>query len=259
MPKLEMPDGAMLSVYIEGAGRDVLFVSGLGGSASVWDRAVASTDGQFRAITFDQRGIGESSRGTTKISTETLAEDGWRILDRFGEGSPILVGHSMGGAIVQAMQRQRPDHAAGLVISGSWAGPNRFMNALFGMRLDILENSPAGYASCVMLLAYPAAWLSDNWDMYESAVRQAPISSTDRLVIRERTEALMAHDMRRDLPEMKTPALVLGSTDDQVIPSFLQDELSDLLPNAHAHRFEGGGHGFTETMPEAFADSLRKP
>ncbi|MFZ9072812.1 MAG: alpha/beta fold hydrolase [Paracoccaceae bacterium] len=254
--EVKLPDGATLSFNVRGTGRDVLFVSGLGGNASVWDRVVASIGGKCRSITFDQRGIGKSTRGTSKISTDTLAEDGWRILDKIGEGRPILVGHSMGGAIVQAMQKQRPDQAAGLVISGSWAGPNRFMTALFRMRLDLLEKSPQAYASCVMLMAYPADWLNDNWDVYENASRQAPESSQARLIMRERTEALLAHDLRRDLPNMKVPALVIGSADDQVVPSFLQDELIKSLPTSQAHRFEGGGHGFTETRPEAFSRCL---
>ena len=254
--EVRLPDGATLSANVRGTGRDVLFVSGLGGNASVWDRVVASIGGKCRSITFDQRGIGKSTRGASKISTDTLAEDGWRILDKIGEGRPVLVGHSMGGAIVQAMQKQRPDHAAGLVISGSWAGPNRFMSALFRMRLDLLEKSPQAYASCVILLAYPADWLNDNWDVYESASRQVPESAQARLIMRERTEALLAHDLRRDLRDMKVPALVVGSADDQVVPSFLQDELIDLLPNAQAHRFDGGGHGFTESIPEAFVQRL---
>ena len=257
MSKVKMPDGAILSARINGVGRDVLFVSGLGGTAAVWDRAVGALGGSIRAITFDQRGIGESTRGEAAVSIESLAEDSWRLLDDVGEGRPFLVGHSMGGAIVQAMEQRRPGQAAGLAISASWAGPSRYMSALFRMRMDLLDKCPQAYASCVTLLAYPAGWLNANWDVYENAVKQAPDSATARLVICERTQALMAHDMRRDLRGMNAPTLVLGSKDDQVVPSFLQDELIELLPNAQTHWFDGGGHGFTETKPEEFARRLK--
>ena len=79
-------------------------------------------------------------------------------------------------------------------------------------------------------------------------------SETEAAIIRERIEALLAHDCRVRLARLRTPALVLGSEDDMIVPVYLQEELAALLSGAPLHRFDTGGHFFPVTRP---ADTAR--
>src|SRR5258705_12733047 len=63
-----LPDGARLTVHIEGQGPDLLLVSGLGGTASFWSPLVAALAARFRVVRFDQRGIGASTRGEVPVT-----------------------------------------------------------------------------------------------------------------------------------------------------------------------------------------------
>src|SRR5690554_1844867 len=86
-------DGAVLSGSRQGAGSPVVLISGLGGSAGFWAPVVARLSGG-ECITFDQRGIGKSSRGSARVSIHQLALDVLTLLDVLQIESATLLGHS---------------------------------------------------------------------------------------------------------------------------------------------------------------------
>src|SRR3954468_23907515 len=137
---LRLEDGAEIAVHVDGDGRDLLLVSGLGGTAAFWEPVVAPLrERGFRVIRFDQRGIGAS---TGALDIDRLAQDSLAVLDHAGSASALLLGHSTGGVILQAMALAEPSRVAGLVLSGSWLRPNRYMTELFRSRLAILRIAP---------------------------------------------------------------------------------------------------------------------
>jgi aminoacrylate hydrolase len=129
--RLELADGAELSVHVDGAGPDLLLVSGLGGTAAFWEPCVAALARHFRLIRFDQRGIAASTRGTAQTDIERLGRDAFAVLDHVGSRRAVLLGHSTGGVILQSMALATEKRIAGLILSGTWARPNRYMAELF--------------------------------------------------------------------------------------------------------------------------------
>src|SRR5918994_3620886 len=100
--RVRLRDGAELAVHVDGKGRDLLLVTGLGGTAAFWDPVVAPSASRFRIIRFDQRGIGRSTRGTAPVDIDRLAQDAFAVLDHVGADRPLLLGHSTGGVILQS-------------------------------------------------------------------------------------------------------------------------------------------------------------
>src|SRR5258705_5843417 len=78
------------------------------------------------------------------MSFEALAEDVEFTISQSGLERPILVGHSMGGMVVQTMLRRRPDDYAAAVLSctspafGNPAGD--FQKKFVADRLEPLDN-----------------------------------------------------------------------------------------------------------------------
>src|SRR5215207_3181939 len=87
---LRLEDGAALAVQVDGEGRDLLLVTGLGGTAAFWEPVVAPLrERGFRVIRFDQRGIGASTRGADAVDIDGLAEDSFAVLElRQPPGAP---------------------------------------------------------------------------------------------------------------------------------------------------------------------------
>lgn len=257
MLTVDAPDGASLVVTLEGEGRDILLVSGLGGTAGFWAPTVPALAAEFRITRFDQRGIGASTRGSAPCDIDLLARDCLAVMDAAGIERAVFVGHSTGGAIGQALARMAPERLAGLVLSATWLKPSRYMDALFGARRRILDLDPAAYAATGAILGYAPAWLERNWATFEAATAKPPASDAARRVVRERIDALLAFDGSDRAASIACPILVMGARDDAIVPAFLQDDLAAALPTGRqVLMYEDGGHFFPVTRTDEFVRDL---
>ncbi len=243
---------------IQGSGPPLLLVTGLGGMAKFWAPAALELEKQHTVITFDHRAIGASTRGSAPVSIDLLASDTGVVLEAVGVEQTLFLGHSMGGAIGQSFVRQHPGRVSGLVLSGTWLKPNRFMQTLFASRLKLLEADAAGYAALGTLMGYPPDWLEANWATIELAIAGAPQSAAQMSSIVERINALLAFDGSAHAAAFTGPVLVQGAKDDMIVPSYLQDELAAAIPHAARHVFGDGGHLFPVSRTLEFVRTLRQ-
>lgn len=249
-------DGASLRVFREGQGRPLLLVTGLSGTAGFWNDIAATFARSFEVLRFDQRGIGASSRGEVPCSIELLAQDCLSVLDAAGLDRAVVLGHSTGGCIGQALARQAPERLDGLILSGSWLQPSRYMSGLFGARRAILAADPHAYAATSVLAAYPPSWIEANWHIYEAGLEAAPVTPQARAVVAERIDALLAFDGSAGIASLPMPVLVMGARDDMVVPAFLQEALAAALPGCRKAILETGGHLFPVSRPDAFTATV---
>ena len=256
MQMIALDDGAQARVEVAGDGTALVLISGLGGTLDFWDKLVEELGPSVQCVRFDQRGTGRSERGSQAVSISSLAADSWHILDTLDVKQPVLCGHSTGGAIVQEMELMRPGAARGIILSGTWAGPNLFMTRLFQLRQEILARMPECYAELSALLGSPPRYLHEAPDVLQRAMDHVP-SEAEARVTRERMHALLAHNCRDRLAHITTPALVLGAEDDMIVPAYLQEELVALLGNYQLHMFDKGGHFYPITRSSETADAMR--
>ena len=112
-------DGQRLH-YVDtgGTGPAIVMIHGLGGT--LWNFTYALVDklsGEFRVIAVDRPGSGYSARADdapAKLSTQanTLA----KFMRALGLKQPLLVGHSLGGALSLAIALDHPDCAGALAL-----------------------------------------------------------------------------------------------------------------------------------------------
>lgn len=253
---VEARDGATLHGLVTGQGPTLLLVTGLSGTAAFWSSTAAALARSFRVISFDQRGIGASSRGSAPCTIDQLAEDCFSVLDATGTDRAVVLGHSTGGCIGQAMARLAPGRLDGLILSATWLRPSRYMTSLFGTRRAILAANPHAYAATSALMSYPPNWIEANWAAYEAALAAAPVSAQAQQIVRERIDALMSFDGSDAVASLAMPIKIMGARDDIVVPAFLQEELAAALPGSRKTILETGGHLFPVSRPDAFTASV---
>lgn len=256
--RLTLADGAELAVHIDGTGADLMLVTGLGGTAAFWDPVVPALARDFRVIRFDQRGIAESTRGTAFTDIDQLARDAEAVLDHVASRRAVLLGHSTGGVILQAMALASEARIAGLVLSGTWARPNPYMTELFRMRGEVLKVLPREYAAMVGFLGYTADWLNANWEKYQAMLAGAPVSPAQQKVVAERIAAIMTFDRSKDVHRITVPTLVQGAEDDLIVPAYLNRELASLIRHARLEMFPTGGHMYPVTRSDAFVAAVTR-
>jgi pimeloyl-ACP methyl ester carboxylesterase len=91
-----------IDYFAAGEGRSVVLVHGITESRRTWDPLVAPLIAAgYRVVAIDLRGHGDSSR-TAPYDLATMAGDLGAVLGHEGLDDALLIGHSLGGAVVSA-------------------------------------------------------------------------------------------------------------------------------------------------------------
>ena len=110
-----------------GPGRAVVLSHGAGVDHTMFDAQLpALRQAGYRVIAWDLRGHGASTLAAgTGFTADDALDDLATLLDHLRLDRPVLVGHSLGGNLSQALVRRDPGRAGGLVvIDSAWnAGP----------------------------------------------------------------------------------------------------------------------------------------
>jgi pimeloyl-ACP methyl ester carboxylesterase len=96
----------------------MLFLHGLTDSGEGWPEAVAHWQGDYAIVTVDQRGHGGSPRFTEDQLAahpgDVMVDDAVALLE--GLDRPVVIGHSLGGAVALAAAVRRPELVRALVL-----------------------------------------------------------------------------------------------------------------------------------------------
>ena len=115
------PDGPLQLAVAEagGGGRPLLAVHGFAGAKedfTDWLEPLAGLG--WHAVAIDQRGHGESSKSDDEAaySFDAFADDLLAALDALGWERAVVLGHSMGGMVVQTALLRAPERFHGVVL-----------------------------------------------------------------------------------------------------------------------------------------------
>lgn len=244
------------------AGPDVLFVMGFGMRGQVWAPQIDDLRADHRCYYFDNRGLGESDpppRRTWRM--EDMADDAMRVLDEAGLDAAHVVGVSMGGMIAQHIALRAPHRVRSLSLIATHPGGFENRPTGEGLRLVLKANSAAGEARVKLLkqLLYPKEFL-DTADIEEMAESMSlrfgqPAALSSRL---GQLSAIMRHDTRARLGEIRVPTLVVRPAQDILVSPSGSDALAAGIPGATLMHLPKGGHGAILQCASEINAALRK-
>lgn len=147
----------------------IVLLHGLRGFSGTWRTLAAALCGRYRLFALDQRGRGESDWDSgCNYYTDAYLADLETVVDWFGLGRFVLVGHSMGGTTSYVYASRHPQRVAALVIEdiapgASVSGP--------GARRVVAEMSamPESFASWAEARAY---WRAHRSTLGDAAIEQ---------------------------------------------------------------------------------------
>ena len=181
----------------------IVFLHGIGGNARAFTSQLRYFGSDWRAIAWDMPGYGGSAP-LAAVSIAALAEALSRFLDQLGVARPVLVGHSIGGMIVQQLVAERADAAGAIVLAqtspafgrpeGDWQ--RDFIAARLGP-LDRGETMP-GLAPGLV-----AELVGDDPDPEGLALARACMAAVPEASYRAMMRALMGFDLRDALPRLR--------------------------------------------------------
>jgi len=98
-----------------GTGRSLVFLSGIGDTAHVFDTFAPRFSNRFRVIGITRRGFGASSRPLSGYTVPRLAKDIESVLDALHIHEPVLIGHSIAGEEMSYIAARKSIRLGGLV------------------------------------------------------------------------------------------------------------------------------------------------
>jgi pimeloyl-ACP methyl ester carboxylesterase len=98
-----------------GAGTALLFLTGMGNSAYIYDEFAPRFVAKFRVIALTRRGHGDSDYPITGYDVNTLTEDVRQLMDSLEIDKAILVGHSMSNVELCHFAALHPERIVKLV------------------------------------------------------------------------------------------------------------------------------------------------
>lgn len=130
--KLVPPRGAFTSIstgrlhYVDcGSGPAILLVHGLGGNLAHFDCGLIDDLAKdFRVVAIDRPGSGYSERpATAPANVRSQARQVAEVIEKLEIDNPLVVGHSLGGAISLALALEKPQLVRGLALLAPLALP----------------------------------------------------------------------------------------------------------------------------------------
>lgn len=111
-----MVNDAELAYSDKGHGQPIVFLHAFPLNQNMWAAQVADLCPSHRVITFDWRGFGGSSLGSSKPSLSVFADDLANLLDHLEIEDATICGLSMGGYAAFAFFRQYPNRIKALIL-----------------------------------------------------------------------------------------------------------------------------------------------
>lgn len=243
------------------AGTPVLLLMGLAMPGRAWGFQLPDLARFHRVATFDNRGVGGTSRAPGPYRMEQLADDALAVLDGLGWADAHVVGVSMGGMIAQWLALRAPTRLRSLTLIATHAGglravPPHPKGAALFVRAQLGDRRARG-AALEQLLFPPTflarcdrTWLrktltDDLGDPPPLATRRAQIA------------AVLRHNSAAQLGKLHSlPTLLVRPGQDILVRPGEVDRLARLLPHAQVLRLDDAGHGLIRQVPEVLNPAL---
>jgi 3-oxoadipate enol-lactonase len=234
----------------------LVFLHGIGGAARAWRGQLEFFGKRYRAIAWDMPGYGGSAP-LPAISIAALARALQEFLQRAGTKNPILVGHSIGGMIVQQLLATNPDIAGAVVLaqtSPAFGKPDGdWQKSFIEGRLGPLDRGETMVSLAPTLVR---ELVGDNPDPGGMELARDCMAAVPEATYRATMLALMGFDLRGALKQIAVPTLVLSGSKDNNAPAPMMAKMASYIPSASYVELDGAGHLANLEQPHAFNAAL---
>jgi len=251
-------NGMTLAFNDRGTGFPIVFLHAFPLNRTMWAKQEDALSSQFRVITIDLRGHGESDAPLWHYSLDQAADDVHGLLDYLSIRQAVFVGLSMGGYILFAFHRKFADRVKGMVLADTRA------------QADTDEGKQVRFEMAQIAYKQGARAIADM--MIPKLLSPATIQTRPELVQHVRTMIegnqvsgiagdLMAMAERPDsIPLLRRitclAQIIVGELDLPTPPSDAT-LMAHRIPNAHLAIIPGAAHLSNLERPDLFNETVR--
>lgn len=243
MPMIPVRD---IDIYFEQAGQGprLLFISGTGGDLRVRPNVLDSPlVRHFEVVTYDQRGLGQTSKPDGPYAMADYAEDAAALLDALGWGQTLVMGVSFGGMVAQELILRFPEKVRALALACTSAGGAGGASFPLHELARLPEQERLARHLAVSDLRRDARWRTANperWAHLLQIARERQSEARHQPGAQLQLEARAGHDTWNRLERISKPVLLAAGRYDGIAPAANMQALAQRIPEAELQFFEGG-------------------
>jgi len=246
----------MQDIYIgdEGKGFPLVLVHGFLGSSIMWKPQIDFFKDYFRVITPDLPGYGKSNKAKSHNTIQSIANllldcIGKKKIDKFH-----LLGHSMGGMIVQEMAKKSGGKISKLVCYST--GPRGEMPGRFETvdqsRENIKKNGLEVTAKNIAQTWFVLGEKAKYFDLCLEAGKQTSIEAADNALI-----AIKNWDGVKNLQDIKNNTLIIWGDKDKSYNLGQVQTLEKNISDSNLVIFKGCAHNVHLEQPDQFNHTIK--
>jgi pimeloyl-ACP methyl ester carboxylesterase len=219
----------------------------------MWESQVQALSGEFRIITPDLRGHGESQVTPGPYTMELLAEDVKSFLDAMNLQQVVLGGFSMAGYVAFSFYRKYPERVNSLMLLDTRPQPDS-EDGKKG-REDMAQLAEREGAGPIaerliprLLSADTVANRQDIVNTVSAMINQCPV---DGIAGDLRGMALRG-DSSDLLSQISVPTLIVVGDQDAITPPAESQNMASIIPSSTLVEISGAGHLSNLENPDEF-------
>jgi 3-oxoadipate enol-lactonase len=252
-------NGFGIEYSLEGpeSGLPVVFIHAFPMSKEMWAPQVDALKNEYRVLTYDVRGHGQSDIGTGQYTIEFCVDDLVGLLDHLNLMKVVVVGLSMGGYIALRAIERHPDRFRAAVLCNTRSEPDT-NEAKIKRSADIKVIQTLGMRRITEFFLpkfFHDRTFTTNPDIIKFAKtiigKNNPTGVTGMLL------ALAARtDTTPSLAKIRMPVLLIAGEFDQLTPPAVIASIHQKIPGAVIHTVPGAAHYSNLENSEVFNTSV---
>jgi pimeloyl-ACP methyl ester carboxylesterase len=246
-------NGITIAYNDRGAGLPIVFLHAFPLNRTMWAQQEEALSSQFRVITIDLRGHGESDAPLWRYTLEQSADDVSALLDQLAIQRAVFAGLSMGGYILFAFYRKYAARVKGLILADTRAQADTAegKDGRFQMAQIAYKKGPSAIADMMLLKLLSSTSIQTRPDLVQQV--RAMIEGNEVSGI---AGNLMAMADRPDsvplLSQITCPTQIIVGELDQATPPSDAILMADHIPNSRLTLIPQAAHLTNLEQPQAF-------
>ena len=256
------------TLYIEDGGspyaQPIILTHGWSMDSTIWYYAKRDLAETHRVLAWDLPGLGRSKRGGATICLSAFAQDLKTVIAQVGDRRAILVGHSIGGMIIETLARDDPaffsQHVEKVVLCNT-TYTNPLHTMIVPRLLQALRKPVIVPMMMLQIWLAPLVWLM-QWQSYLSGsqhiavrfgfgahVTRSQLDHTALLMTRNSPAvvargdlAMIRWDGSAGVAQLSVPTLVIGGDVDIVTKLEASEAIARRAPDARLETVAGANH-----------------
>jgi len=246
-------NGITIAYNDQGTGIPIVFLHAFPLNRTMWANQEQVLSSQFRVITIDLRGHGESDAPLWRYTLDQSADDVCALLDQLAVRQALFVGLSMGGYLLFAFYRKYSARVKGMILADTraQADTDEGKAGRFQMAQTAYKHGPSAIADLMIPKLLSPATIQTRPEIVQnvrSMIEGNQISGIagDLLAMAERPDSVPL------LQQIACPTQIIVGELDQATPPADAALMANQIPNARLAIIPNAAHLANLEQPAAF-------